>query len=177
MFILVYNYGAASSWFVFDRLSYTLPSLCNSLPMVRQRHKEADGRLLQETRVLMFLTQVISVEILRSFQDLAPWTGIAIDYIIQWGSQFLAILTFENCSDFRFDILLSDLPNLRATAVWPGNFLVSGRLLNWIILGTLFQVAVRHIHCMIKGNDASIDPIVNAAANMTRHFPKKNVFM
>jgi len=51
--------------------------------MVRQRHKEADGRLLQETRFLMFLTQVISVEILWSVQDLAPWTGIAIDYIIQ----------------------------------------------------------------------------------------------
>lgn len=169
MFILVYTYGAASSWFVFDRLSYTLPSLCNSLPMVRQRHKEADGPML--------LTQVISVEILQSFQDLAPWTGIAIDYIIQWGSQFLAILTCENCSDFRFDILLSNLPNLRARAVWPGNFLVNGRMLNWKILGTLFQVAVQHINDMIKGNDASIDPTVNAAANMTRHFPKKNVFM
>jgi len=74
-------------------------------------------------------------------------------------------------------MLLSNLPNLRATAVWPGNFLVNGRLLNWKILGILFQVAVQHIIYMIKGNDASIDPIVNAAANMTRHFPKKNVFM
>jgi len=72
---------------------------------------------------------------------------------------------------------LSNLPNLRATAVWPGSFLVSGRLLNWKMLDTLFQVAVQHINYMIKDNDASIDPIVNAAANTTRHFPKKNVFM
>jgi hypothetical protein len=62
-------------------------------------------------------------------------------------------------------------------AIWPGNFLVNGRLLIWKILGTLFQVAVWHISDMIKGNDASIDPTVNAAANMTRHVPKKNVFV
>jgi hypothetical protein len=74
---------------------------------------------------------------------------------------------------------LSNLPNLRAMTVWPGNFLVNGKLLNWKIRGTLFQVAVRHINDMIKGNDASTDPPVNvtAADNKTRHFPQKNVFV
>jgi hypothetical protein len=46
------------------RLGYTVPSLFSSLLMVRQRHKEADGRLLQKMMVLMLLTQIVSVEIL-----------------------------------------------------------------------------------------------------------------
>jgi hypothetical protein len=68
------------------------------------------------------------------------------------------------------DLDRRNLPNLRAVALWSGNFLFNGRLLNWKILGTLFQVAVWHINYMIKGNDASIDPAVNAAANKEKYF-------
>jgi len=68
--------------FVFDCCCidsvYTEPTVFVALPVVRQTHKEADGRLLQETTASVACRAVISVQYLQCFRDLAPWTGIAV---------------------------------------------------------------------------------------------------
>lgn len=48
------------------------------LPVLRQRHKEADDRLPQETTASVACRAVISVQYLQLFQDLAQWTGIDV---------------------------------------------------------------------------------------------------
>ena len=68
--------------FVFDCCCidsvYSEPFVFVALPAVRQRHKEADGRLLLETTASVACRAVISVQYLQCFQDLAPWIGIAV---------------------------------------------------------------------------------------------------
>ena len=68
--------------FVFDSCCidsvYIEPSVLVALPVVRQRNKESDGRLLQEATDSVTCTEVISVQYLQCFQGLVPWTGIVV---------------------------------------------------------------------------------------------------
>jgi hypothetical protein len=82
MFILVYVYGVARSLFVFDSActdQATLYLLCSvSFPWLG-KDKETEGRMLQETMVLIFAgVQVISVEILQCHGP-----ELLFNYIIQ----------------------------------------------------------------------------------------------
>jgi hypothetical protein len=64
---------------------------------------------------------------------------LQFNYVNRYDSHFVAIFTWGKM--FRFDAMLSITSSeFKTKAVWPGNFLVIGRLITWKKCDILLQV-------------------------------------
>jgi len=103
------------------------------------------------------------VEFVQCFENVAPWTGIAVqlhNLVIQ---PFLGIFTQEK--RLRFDVFLSNyfFHISEQRHFGHGIFLVIGRLINFTPVSS---TVVRHINDVIDGSDPSRNASVTEAENM-----------
>lgn len=100
------------------------------------------------------------MEILQCFQDLAPWTGTAIQlHNLVKTAISCHFLTWQKL--LRFDILLNiTFSKFKSYGSLARDFLVIGKLINWEKLHTLFQVLLLDLYMIrLKAMTLVVTPL------------------